>query len=146
MIAGGPPHRVHASAIWTQAGVDKTVAATLDFRSGLIAQISCSFETSPHRNATIAGTKGIIQTEYLNHTPATAAFVIKRDYSSETLDQTVQAPGINGFLAEAESFADVVQHGPAAWNGVTNQESIDILVTLEAILLSARTGKPVEIN
>ena len=146
MIARGRPKRVHASATWTRTGVDKTVAATLEFSSGLIAQISSSFDTALHRHATIVGTRAVIQTGYSNHTSNPATFVIRSGYGQDGIEKTVPAPGMSGFLAEAESFADLIQHGPPGWNGVTNQESVDILVTLEAILLSAQTGKPVEVS
>jgi predicted dehydrogenase len=145
MIGRGRAKRVHASATWTRTGVDKTVAAILEFDSGLIAQISCSFETALHRHATIVGTTAVIQTEYANHTSNPATFVIQTGYGPDGTEKTVQAPGMSGFLAEAESFADLIQHGPPSWNGVANQESVDILVTLEAILLSAQTGQPVEV-
>ena len=54
-------------------------------------------------------------------------------------------PTTNGFLGEAESFERLVRQGPEQWTGVTPEESIDILMTLEALLHSAREGKAVEI-
>jgi xylose dehydrogenase (NAD/NADP) len=146
MIAGELPKRVHASLDWAITGVDKAATATLEFATGLVAQISCSFGTGLHRHATICGSKGIIQTEYLNHTlPKRAIFQIKRGVNWGAPFEAVEAPATNGFLAEAESFAGLVRHGPMWWNGASNKESINIILILEAIYASAQRGKPVEI-
>ncbi|MEO5923508.1 MAG: Gfo/Idh/MocA family oxidoreductase [Bryobacteraceae bacterium] len=146
MVAGMRPIRAQAVATWTSTGVDKTVAATLEFPNGLMAQVSCSFNTAVHRHATIVGTAGVIRTDYPNNpsmeSPATLQ--IKRG-ARGTRYETVEAPAMNGFLAEAESFCDLVRHGPAFWNGVTNEESIDILLTLDAIHESAQRRAPVDI-
>ena len=61
MVARSRPTRVHASAHWA-GGVDRTLAATLQFSSGLLAQINCSFSTCLHRHALIAGSNGVIRT------------------------------------------------------------------------------------
>ncbi len=44
-VAGERPRRVHAVAKWAPSGVDLTLLASLEFPSGLLAQISCSFAT-----------------------------------------------------------------------------------------------------
>jgi predicted dehydrogenase len=49
---------------------------------------------------------------------------------------------MNGFLAEAESFAELVQGDTGQWEGPSPEESMDIAATLEAILQSARSGEP----
>src|SRR4030095_4436897 len=43
MIAGERPVRVHAMARMAESGVDRTVVGSLEFASGMLAQISCSF-------------------------------------------------------------------------------------------------------
>jgi D-xylose 1-dehydrogenase (NADP+, D-xylono-1,5-lactone-forming) len=52
--------------------VDRTLAATLEFKSGVVAQVSCSFATALHRQALIAGTEGIVQTTFYNNPSAAA--------------------------------------------------------------------------
>ena len=42
MIAGERPVRVHAMARMAETGVDRTVVGSLEFASGLLAQISCT--------------------------------------------------------------------------------------------------------
>jgi len=160
MAAKERPSRVHAVAHWTH-GVDSALAATFEFKSGLLAQITSSFSTSLHRQALIAGTAGVIQTPFLNHPPLDrpAEFLVKRGIGADKDYEKVQTPALNGFRAEAESFAGLVRgtntDGTAAsatgtgaaarWDGPSPGESMDIALTLEAILQSARAGRPVDL-
>jgi predicted dehydrogenase len=57
----------------------------------------------------------------------------------------IETAATNGFLAEAESFSDLVTRGWSEWTGVSPEESIDIALTLEAIAASARSGAAVDI-
>jgi xylose dehydrogenase (NAD/NADP) len=142
MVAKERPSRVHAVAHWT-GGVDHALAATIEFGSGLLAQISCSFSTSVHRQALIAGTGGVIQTPFLNHPPLDrpAELLVKRGVAANVEFEKIPSEPMNGFLAEAESFAALVQGASTRWEGPSPEESIDIAATLEAILQSARSGK-----
>ena len=73
IVAGERPSRVHAAATWESSGVDRTLVATLEFPSGLLGQVSCSFAVAFHRHAMIAGENGVIETTYSNHPPADGA-------------------------------------------------------------------------
>lgn len=147
MIAKEAPTRVRASAQWTDSGVDRTLVATLEFPSGLLAQISCGFDTAAHRQALIVGTEGILQTTFFNSpTPAAPPVLhLRRGKGWDLATEVLEVPTTNGFLGEAESFERLVRQGPDQWNGATPEESIDIASTLEALLHSARSGSPVEI-
>jgi len=147
MIAKQRPARVHAVAEWSMSGVDRALGATLSFASGLFAQVTCSFNTCVHRQAMIAGSNGMIQTTFLNHTlgPAQAVLQLRVGTGKDAVDSIVATSAVNGFLAEAESFARLVEYGPAEWSGATPEESIDIMATLEAIRESARSGGVIEI-
>jgi xylose dehydrogenase (NAD/NADP) len=144
VMAGERPTRVQATARWGATGVDTTVVATLEFASGLLAQVMSSFSTAYHRHAHIAGETGILESLYLNHPPIGGApmVTIRRGELAAGTLETHNAEGGNGFRLEAESFARLVAGEPGAWTGVTPQESIDIAATLAAILESARTGRP----
>jgi D-xylose 1-dehydrogenase (NADP+, D-xylono-1,5-lactone-forming) len=140
---------VHAIARWAGTGVDLTLAGTLEFDSGLIAQIASSFATGYHRHAQISGDAGSIETMYLNHPPmgGRASFDIRRGALAATSTiETIPVPEGNGFLLEAESFARMINGGAPKWNGATPDESIDIALTLEALLKSARTGQAVDVG
>jgi predicted dehydrogenase len=147
VLAGQRPARVYASAHWHAGGVDETVMATLEHPSGLLAQISCSFATALHREALIAGTGGVLRTEYLNTPPPDRPAVMqwRRGAHQDEPWQTIQVPALNGFRAEAESFEQFIRFGRTHWTGATSEESLDILCTLEAIVRSARTRAPAEV-
>src|SRR5260370_74143 len=139
--------RVAAGAQWPGAGAGRALAATLEFDSGLFAQIPCSFSACLHRQALIAGSNGVIQTTYLNHTSSAAQAVLQLRVGTDkdAVDSFVQTSAVNGFLAEAEAFERLVRGGPTQWSGTTPEESIDIMLTLDAIRASARSGAAIEI-
>jgi len=148
LVTGARPVRVQAIAQWGASGVDRTLIASLVFASGAMAQISCSFGTAYHRHALITGDLGSVETTYLNHPPMGGPPVLSlwRGARSDNarFELVVTAPG-NGFLAEAESFQRLVADGVAQWNGATPEESVDIALTLDAILESARSGRTVDV-
>lgn len=147
IAAGERPTRVHATARFAANGVDLTTLATIEFGSGLLAQMSCSFETGYHRHALIAGTDGVIETNFLNHPPRSgpAVLQIKRGIAFDAAFEPLEVPAGNGFLREAESFTDMLAQGPEHWTGASEAESIDIMDTLDAVAASARSGCWVEL-
>jgi D-xylose 1-dehydrogenase (NADP+, D-xylono-1,5-lactone-forming) len=144
MIAGAAPVRVHASSRWAPSGVDRTTVATLEFADGLLAQVSCSFETARHRHATIIGDAGSIATTYFNDTSAELPPLLhlRRGMGWDAKQEIIETPMASGFFAEAEAFHDLVRSGWASWPGTTPAESVDIAAPLEAMAASARTGAP----
>ena len=148
LAVGEGPARVHATARSTRSGVDLTVAATLEFPGGVIAQLSCSMATATHRHAVITGERGVIETSYSNHAPVdgTLSLRVRRGTPGTTPFETIELPGGDGFLAEAEAFARMVRLGPQHWNGATEAESVDTALALQAIAASARSGAWVEIG
>ncbi|RDJ23367.1 gfo/Idh/MocA family oxidoreductase [Bosea caraganae] len=148
LAAGERPERVSATARWSETGVDLSTVATLEFPGGALAQISASFATAFHRHALIAGDGGTIETTYLNHPPVGGPpiLTVRRGTTNLVAPEIVEvAPG-NGFRAEAESFERLLRHGPEQWTGATPAESIDIALTLDAILASARSGAAVRVG
>ena len=148
MVAKARPSRVSAFAQWTDSGVDLTLAATLEFSSGLLAQVSCSFATAVHKQALIVGTEGVLQTTFYNHPSPIAPPILnlRRGAGPDASTEILEVPSTNGFLAEAESFERLVREGPEHWTGVTPDDSINIMLTLEALLRSAREGKSVNVD
>lgn len=148
MIAGTRPTRVHAMADFADTGVDRTLVASLAHGNGMLAQISASFATARHRHAFIAGDAGSIGTNYFNDTsPAMPAVLeLKRGSGWDATRESIANATANGFLAEAESFCDLVTDGWDRWTGVSERESIDIAVTLAALARSARTGAAVDVE
>ena len=147
-VAGSRPSRVHALSRWGESGVDLTTLATLEFAGGLMAQVSCSFATARHRHAFIAGDAGSIATTYFNDTsPAFPPLIeLRRGTGWDAQRETLETASGSGFLAEAESFHDLVRLGWDHWTGATPDESVDIALTLDALALSARTGAMVDVG
>jgi len=148
MIAGERPTRVQSTARWAETGVDRTLAGTLEFASGLLAQITCSFATARNRRAFIVGDAGTLFTTYLNDTSPEMPPVLEitRGTGWDAKRERIETEATSGFLAEAEAFADLVAHGMAHWPGATPVESIDILLALDALAQSARQGIAVEVT
>jgi len=119
----------------------------MEHAGGLLAQISCSFATTAHRQALIIGTAGAIQTTYPNHAPVDRVPVLqlKRGLASDAPYEAIPVQACDGFRAEAESFERLIRLGPGHWTGATTDESVDIALTLEAILESARSGQPITV-
>lgn len=141
IATGEAPARVRATGRMTASGVDQTVAATLEFPSGAIGQLTTSLATAQHRHAVIVGTEGVIETGYANHGPAEGGGLtlrVKRGAAGTVAFTTESVPAGDGFRYEAESFARMLREGPSAWNGASAAESIDTVAALEAIARSLR--------
>ncbi|MEP7183096.1 MAG: Gfo/Idh/MocA family oxidoreductase [Betaproteobacteria bacterium] len=147
MIAGERPKRVQSMARWAESGVDRTMVGSIEFPSGLLAQISCSFGTARHRRAVLVGDAGTITTTYYNDTSAAfpPTVEIRRGTGWDAEVQNIETAAINGFLAEAEAFRELVVHGWGRWIGTSPEESVDTMRMLEALAVSARTGGAVDL-
>jgi len=147
---GEAPQSVTAHANWTASGVDISLAATLHYRDGRRAQLSCAMDSALHRHALIVGSTGVIETEYLNHTSDRVTghpwgylpgLLRWRRHATPPMPFETLRSGVgSGFRFAAEAFAklvaehdfDAVERAAAA--------SLDNAATLEALLASARAG------
>ena len=147
MIAGERPTRVHAMARFTDRGVDSTLIGSIDFPSGLLAQISCSFGTARHRHAVIVGDAGSIETTFYNDTSDALPphIVIKRGIALDAPREIIKLEPAQGFRVQGEAFYDLVRNGWASWPGATPAETVDIMLTIDALAASARDGNVVAI-
>jgi predicted dehydrogenase len=147
-IGGERPKRVQAMARWGEGGVDLALVGSVEFPGGLLAQVSCSFATARHRHALIVGDAGSIKTTYFNDTSAALPPVLelKRGNALDARPEMIESAPINGFLAEADSFGDLVAHGWDHWTGMTPEESIDVSLMLDALAASARQSASIEIT
>jgi D-xylose 1-dehydrogenase (NADP+, D-xylono-1,5-lactone-forming) len=146
-IAGERPARVQAIARWGESGVDRTLVGSIEFSNGVLAQIACSFATARHRHAIIIGESGSITTSYFNDTSAAFPPIldVRRGSGWDAQQETIQTSAINGFLAEAEAFYDLVAYGWERWTGSTPEESVDTMLMLEALAASARHGNVIDL-
>jgi predicted dehydrogenase len=155
LAMGGAPQRVQADASWADSGVDISLMATLHFAEGRRAQLSCAMDAANHRRATIVGSAGTIETEYLNHTGAQlgSAFGylpsqlrVRRGIANTIPFEDIECGSGSGFRFAAEAFARVVAERDFAAIGRAAAASLDIAITLEALARSARLGHAVDVT
>jgi predicted dehydrogenase len=138
-IFGSRPLHVSAVGRW-HGGVDITVAATLEYAGGGIAQVSCSFASGLHRRAIIAGSAGVIETDYSNHTirAESPGFRIRHGSDRQSDFAIVPVPREDGFRLEVDAFADLVAGRDGQALAARRAASLDNAWTLGAILDCAR--------
>ncbi len=155
-VMGEAPVRVMADASWADTGVDISMAATLYYADGRRAQLFCAMNTANHRRATVVGSQGVIETEYLNHTAMQpgdnphgylpSQLRVRRGIAFNIPFEEVRSAAGSGFLFAAEAFAQLVREENTTEIERLAQVSIDIAATLEAISESARQGVPVALR
>jgi predicted dehydrogenase len=153
LVMGSAPQRVDAVATWAETDVDISLMATLHYANGRRAQLSCAMDAANHRHATIIGTQGTIDTEYLNHTSEEAqgdAFGylpsqlrVRRGIPNSVPFEVIESQPGSGFFYAAERFARMVNTNDTAAIAYYAQTSLDNAATLTAIAESARTGRSV---
>ncbi|MEY4750193.1 MAG: hypothetical protein RIQ60_2407 [Pseudomonadota bacterium] len=147
------PLRVMAHASWADTGVDISLAATLLYADGRRAQLSCAMDAANHRRATIVGSQGTIETEYLNHTGdgngphgyLPSQLRVRRGIANTMAYEDIRSPSGSGFRFAAEAFARLIAAGDDATVRRAAQASVDNTATLQALAHSAREGRPVDV-
>ena len=155
LVMGEAPQFVVAHATYADTGVDISLMATLLYADGRRAQLSCAMDVANHRRATIMGTAGTIETEYLNHTSdgpghpwgyLPSELRVRRGTANSIPFEPVHSATGSGFRFGAEAFAHVVATDDTAAVARAAQASIDIAATLEAIARSAREGRAIALD
>ncbi len=155
LAMGCAPARVMADASWAESGVDISLAATLYYADGRRAQLSCAMDAANHRRATIIGSQGVIETEFLNHTAHQAGddprgfmpsrLRVRRGVGATVAFEDVITGVGSGFRFAAEAFAQVVAAKDMAAIDRAAQASLDNAATLEALAISAKSGHAVDV-
>jgi len=155
-VMGCAPQRVRADASWSDSGVDISTSATLYYADGRRAQLSCAMDTANHRRATVVGSLGTLETEYLNHTAHAAGdnpfgylpsqLRLRRGVANSIPFEEISCPSGSGFRFAAETFAQALAHGDRALFERARQSSLDNMATLEALALSAREDRAVALD
>ncbi len=143
LVLGEAPVRVTATPVWADTGVDISMMATLEFANQRFAQMSCAMNVANHRSATIMGTAGTIETEYINHPSAAVAsrLRVRRGTANTIPFEEIPGPFGSGFRYEAEAFAAMVRANDQAGFEAGASFSVDIAAMLEAVAQSARSGR-----
>ena len=155
LAMGEAPLSVYAQANWAQSGVDISMMAILSYANGRHAQLSCAMDAANYRRATISATNGTIDTEYLNHTSAlekgdsfgylTSQLRVRYGTANSIAFEDIKCQTGSGFLFEAEAFAHMVLEKNNQMFESNAQASIDNAATLEALAMSAKIGKAVNL-
>ncbi len=154
LAMGDAPERVMAHATLAASGVDIATSATLFYSGGRSAQLFCAMNVGYHRVATILGSNGVIETEFLNHTSEDpnhplkylpSLMRVRKGFGGTIPLETVRSATGSGFAFCAEAFAQLIHARDFAAIERAAQASCDIAATLEAIGESARTGQAVNL-
>jgi len=149
LVMGCAPERVIAQANWAETGVDISMAATLLYADGRRAQMSCAMDAANHRHATIVGSHGTVETEYLNHTSDSdvhpwgylpSQLRVRQGIANSIAFTDIHSASGSGFRFAAEAFAKVVREKDVSAIERAAAASQDIAATLDAIQTSAKTG------
>jgi predicted dehydrogenase len=156
LAMGCAPKRVMADATWADSGVDISMMATLHYADGRRAQLSCAMDAANHRHATIVGSAGTIETEYLNHTSEQAGghpwgylpsqMRVRRGVANAILFESFEDGTGSGFRFAAEAFARVIAAGDHDAIDRAAQASLDNAATLDALARSARLRQAVDVR
>lgn len=149
LAAGQAPSRVLAAAKWAGSGVDETLAGTLEYPGGTLAQISCTLSGSGHQQVQIIGTDGSIDIDTAFNLPADQRGRMRVHYGANPArTEDLQFAPVNQYQLEAEGFARLVQagHDAAGLPDMPLAETLDNMATIEALLRSAQAGHAVEVE
>ena len=155
LVMGEAPQRVTADAVWAESGVDISLVASLHYADERRAQIACAMDVANHRRATLVGTAGVIETEFLNHTAERAGadprgylpsqLRVRRGSANTVAFEDIRSGVGSGFRFAAEAFARVIDEGDTEALERAARASLDIAARLEALASSARLGRAVEV-
>ncbi len=132
-LAGGQPNAVQASATWKQ-DVDETLTATLEFETGLTAQIDCALNQPRYESVELFGTEGFCKVEsaFLPGSDET-----KLTYTTRQAGVTqLEFPAQNQYEKMVEHFARYVTEGRSPQYGAL--EAAQNMAVIGALYESAR--------
>ncbi|NJM08497.1 Gfo/Idh/MocA family oxidoreductase, partial [Candidatus Gracilibacteria bacterium] len=147
--AGVRPVRVNAAARWAASGVDETLAATIEYPNGTIAQIACSLAVSRHHYLQIAGSNGLIELDQpFTLLPDRASAIRIQRGTTDQHNEMLHVDSVDHFRLEAEGFAALIAAGHQDDGNLPSMplvETLDNAATITALLASARSGLWVEV-
>lgn len=146
LVAGERPSTAYAVARMAPSGVDATLAGTLAYPTGAIAQIACSLQASRHHQLRVVGSAGIVEVDEVFTVPAdrpTRIRLVRGTYQDQV--ELIEVPPAEHFRLEAEGFSALVAAGHQG-QGLPEMplgETLDNAATIDALLRSVREGRPV---
>lgn len=134
LFAGAEPDRFEAAARFGPTGVDLSLAATLRFPNGILAQVDCSFEQPFRCTYELVGTTGVIEVPdaYLPPDRPTAQLRTEEGVKELVFD------GQNQYGGMVDSMAQAVAQGGRLTQPA--EDGLNQMAALDAILSAARTA------
>jgi len=124
--------------------VDDTTTVVLTHKSGVTSSFNCSIATAPNYRVSVYGTRGLAETEKnldgFRFIPAPD----KPGQPPAMPPETVDHKGANPLKIGLEAFATAVR-GEAPFP-ITDDQIIHGVAVFEAIVKSAKTGRPVKVR
>jgi D-xylose 1-dehydrogenase (NADP+, D-xylono-1,5-lactone-forming) len=133
MIMSGPPDWVSGQQHIGQSGIDKSFFGQMHYKSGQVAQFTCSFDSPFHAGVEIMGSHGrLTVTRPFSVLEESQITLYKEDGSSES----IPVPQKDLYLGEIEDMESAVFDGKNP--RVTHLQSRDHIRTALALYQSAR--------
>ena len=155
LVMGCAPVAAKAEAVLADTGVDICTMATLRYADGQRAQLSCAMNAAAHRRAIIVGSDGVIETEFLNHTSGEpnhpwhylpSEMRLRRGLSAMAPFESIHSRTGSGFQFAAEKFAKMITENDVAGMERMAAISLDVARTIDAIVLSSKSGEEAMIS
>jgi predicted dehydrogenase len=149
LLADEAPARVSAVAQFAPSGVDAFLAGTLEYPSGVVAQIACGMQLARHQRTQVVGDDGLIELDMSFSIPAEQALTVRvLRGGRQPVEELISIPPSDHFRLEAEGFAALIAAGHTD-HGLPEMplvESLENAATMDALLESARSGQPVSLS
>jgi D-xylose 1-dehydrogenase (NADP+, D-xylono-1,5-lactone-forming) len=145
-FTGEEPSRFHSFARFWPSGVDLSLTALLDFPSGVLAIIDCSFEQPFRCHCELSGTRGLIDVPlaYLPAAGSKPTAALTQIASEENADsrpqesRSLEFEPIDQYTAMVDHFAGCVTAGKLLEPG---EDGLDQMVALDQVLAASLVGR-----
>jgi predicted dehydrogenase len=138
-LVGTEPLEVFGWQVLDPRGCDETFIGQLRFPGDVMAQIDCSFRSSVRTEMQMVGSRGILSIPQPFKPGRNGRLLITEN---DRVD-TIRTPGQKLYLGEVEDMYDAIETGRAP--RVSLDDSRGNTATIQALLTSARSGKPIAV-
>jgi len=124
--------------------VDDTTTVVMKHKNGVTSTILCSIASAPNYRVAVYGTRGLAETDRNLDAFRFIPAPDKPGHPPPSQPETIENKGFNPVQASVEAFAAAV--GGKAQFPVTADQIVHGVAVFEAVVQSAKTGKPVKVK
>jgi predicted dehydrogenase len=135
-ILGKEPLEAQAFATWAPSGVDATLAGTLRFEGGAVAQFDCALTLERRERYEVAGTLGSLALDRAFLPGTRDVAIVHRQAAGK--EARTEIPGVDEYRLMVEHFGEVVLEGAELVYGA--DEAARNMAAIEALYRSSRSG------